>query len=225
LQHASDYYSRFRENELKASSLEAELARAQMQALKMQLHPHFLFNTLNAIVTLVHKDPDTAEQMIVRLSDFLRLTLKSSGKQMITLKEELEFVKAYLDIEHTRFNDRLAVNISLDESLQDAEVPNLLLQPLIENAIKHGITPNTSGGIISIAANKTDGLLKISIRDNGSKKNGNSETKLKEGVGLSNTRARLNKLFGSKASLNLKYNEPCGVEVTVSLPFRIAEQS
>jgi LytS/YehU family sensor histidine kinase len=152
---------------LKASQLEARLAQAQLQALKMQLQPHFLFNTLHAISALVHKDVEAADRMLARLSDLLRLALESAGVQEVPLKQELEFLERYLEIEQTRFQDRLTVRMEIAPEALDALVPNLIMQPLVENAIRHGIAPRATPGKIEITAMLADGQLHFHIRDDG----------------------------------------------------------
>src|SRR6266852_1200393 len=144
------YYRQFRDRELRTSQLETQLALAQLQMLRMQLHPHFLFNTLNAISTLVHKDPEVADQMIARLSDLLRLTLANTGVQEVRLAEELDFLQRYLDIERLRFADRLEVRMEIAPETLDARTPYLILQPLVENAIRHGIAPRAAPGRVEV---------------------------------------------------------------------------
>lgn len=216
MQHAMEYYRQFQEKELTASQLETRLSQAQMMALKMQLQPHFLFNTLNAIVTLVRKDPDLAEEMTVRLSDFLRITLDASGKQLILLKEELEFIKAYLSIEEVRFGGRLSYREDVPSALLDAEVPMLILQPLVENAIRHGFSRYEHARELKIIAAESDGMFTISVVDDAvpvGAVNG-----LSEGIGLSNTRSRLSALYGPHASLTITKNANNGMTVIVSIP-------
>jgi two-component system, LytTR family, sensor kinase len=165
--YAFDYYRKYREHELKASQLKTQLAQAQLQALKMQLHPHFLFNTLHAISSLMRKDVEAADSMISRLSDLLRLTLENTGVQEVTLRQELEFLERYLEIEQTRFRDRLQVRMEIEPETFDAQVPNLILQPLVENAIRHGIAPRSAPGMIEICAARDRETLHLLVRDNG----------------------------------------------------------
>jgi signal transduction histidine kinase len=219
--YAVEYYRRFRENELKATRLEAQLAHAQLQALKMQLHPHFLFNTLHSISALVYKNPGAADKMLARLGDFLRLTLDSAGAQEVSLQQELEFLRCYLEIERIRFQDRLTVDIDVEAEALDARLPNLILQPIVENAIKHGIAPRTSRGCIEISARRLDGQLLVNVIDNGCglPSNGNSGL-LSEGLGLSNTQTRLRQLYGNHYRLDLVNNPGGGLRVTLEIPFR-----
>lgn len=218
--HAYDYYQRFRENELKAAQLEGQLAQAQLSALKMQLHPHFLFNTLNAISSLMHTDVEAADRMIVRLSDLLRLTLESSGRQMVSLKEEVDFLKRYVDIEQIRFQDRLTVGLDIAADTLDAQVPTLILQPLVENAIKHGIAPRASAGRIDVTARRNEHMLLLRVEDDGVGMGHDGAGSPHEGLGLSNTRSRLEKLFGSSQRFELSKGAHGGVAVTLSFPFR-----
>jgi two-component system, LytTR family, sensor kinase len=221
--HAFEYYRRYREEELKASQLESRLTQAQLQALKMQLHPHFLFNTLHAISALIHKAPDAADEMVARLSDLLRLTLDNVGTQEVTLKQELEFLEHYLEIEQTRFQDRLSVEISIDPETLDAQVPNLILQPLVENAIRHGIAPRPDAGRIEISAKREDGMLHLRVSDDGPGLPNGGQAFLKEGVGLANTRARIECLYGGLHQFELKNIEDGGLVVSLVIPFRISE--
>lgn len=216
------YYSRYREGELRAAQLSAQLAQAQLQALRMQLHPHFLFNTLNAIATLVHKDPETADRMIARLSDLLRLTLENVGVQEVSLAKELEFLERYLDIERTRFADRLAIQMQIAPETLDARAPYLILQPLVENAIRHGIAPRSEPGQITIDAQRKDGRLVISVTDDGP--GIASSAAIKDGVGISSTRARLERLYGQAHRFALDNAPLGGLIVTLELPFQKMER-
>jgi two-component system, LytTR family, sensor kinase len=218
--YAFNYYRRYREGEIKTTRLEAQLAQAELQALKMQLNPHFLFNTLHSISALVHKDADAADKMIARLGDFLRLTLDSAGAQEVSLQQELEFLKCYLDIERIRFKDRLTVQMSIEPQALDARLPNLILQPIVENAIRHGIAPRTSHGHIEIEARRYDGILHVQVTDNGPglPSNGNTGSIFK-GVGLSNTKARLQQLYGEQHRLDLSNTSKGGLSVILEIPF------
>ncbi|MFP5261725.1 MAG: sensor histidine kinase [Blastocatellia bacterium] len=220
--HAFDYYGRYREGELRASQLRAQLAQAELQALKMQLHPHFLFNTLHSISALQLKDIGAANRMIARLGDFLRLTLDNSGAQEVSLQKELEFLKCYLEIERIRFQDRLSVNMEVEPQTLDARVPNLILQPIVENAIKHGISPRAAPGRIDIRVRRENGLLRLQVEDNGRGIGGNGRGAniIKEGVGLSNTRARLEQLYGAGYRFDLQNVSEGGLRVTLDIPLK-----
>ena len=221
-------YTRFREREVRASVLEAKLAQAQLEMLKMQLHPHFLFNTLHAISTLIHKDPDAADEMVAQLSDLLRMTLATIGIQEVTLQQELEFLDRYLDIQKTRFQDRLEVTLDIPAETLDVRVPNQVLQPIVENAIRHGIDARSGQGLIEIRARATDHMLELTVRDDGPGLR--SEVKLDvqpdnapregRGIGLANTRARLRELYGPASTLHLGNHPEGGAIVTLSLPIR-----
>jgi len=223
--HALVYYQRFQASQVEEASLRAQLAQAQLRALKMQLHPHFLFNTLHSISSLVLEDPPKANSMIARLGDFLRLTLDHSDQQLVTLKEETEFVRCYLEIEQVRFGDRLTVDFNIDPATLAAEVPHLILQPVVENAIQHAIAPRATPGRIEIAANRHDHSLQLEVKDTGpgvTAPNHNSE---RQGVGLSNVRARLERLYGSNFSLVMSNGPSQGFTVTLQIPFRPDEAS
>lgn len=213
------YYRRYRERELKAYQLEARLAQAQLQVLKMQLHPHFLFNTLHAISTLMHRDVEAADRMIARLSDLLRISLETVGVQEVPLKQELELLGKYLEIEQTRFQDRLGVEMSIELETLDARLPNLILQPLVENAIRHGIVPRAAPGRIEIHAWRDNGTLQLEVRDNGRGLPADESETLKEGLGLSNTRARLKQLYGAEHRLHLCNDPAGGLVVHLAIPF------
>jgi LytS/YehU family sensor histidine kinase len=194
------------------------LAQAELQNLKMQLHPHFLFNTLHAISVLMQEDVTAANRMLVRLSELLRLTLENAGTQETALRQELEFLRLYLEIEQTRFQDRLAVKIEVDPAALDARVPSLILQPLVENALRHGIARNPGAGVIEIRAHRESELLRLEVRDNGP----GLRAEVEEGVGLSNTRARLAQLYGGAARFEINNAADGGALATALLPFRLA---
>ena len=217
--HAFNYYYRYRKGELKTAQLETELVRAQLQALKAQLHPHFLFNTLHAISTIMHEDVEMADRMVVYLGDFLRTTLADVGGQEVSLRRELEMLSSYLQIERVRFQNRLEVQMDIGPDVMDACVPNLLLQPLVENAIKHGIAPFSLDGRIDIRAKREDGRLRIQVCDDGPGIASGTDV-LAEGVGLANTRARLKHLYGSAHRFELKNVSGSGFVVDLEIPFR-----
>ena len=212
--HALDYYRRYRERELRASELERNLTAAKLKTLQMQLNPHFLFNTLHAISALMHKDLRAADRMISRLSDLLRRALDNSDTQEVPLHEEIDFLRRYLEIEQARFGERLEVRIDVASEASNLLVPNLLLQPLVENAIKHGIEPNARKGIVQISAMMEKGRLRMEVRDNGKGlANGYDER-----IGLANTRSRLHQLYGDDHAFTLEPADPEGVAARVVIP-------
>jgi len=214
------YYRRFREGELRSSQLETQLTQAQLQALKMQLHPHFLFNTLHSISALIRRDPDAADRMIARLGDFLRLTLENSGAQEVSLQKELEFLKCYLEIERVRFRDRLTTRLDIEPRALDAAVPNLILQPIVENAIRHGVAPRSAPGHVEISAKRGERALRIQVRDNGPGLSAITapDEGFREGLGLTNTRARLARLYGAAHRFELEDAPGGGLLVTLEIP-------
>jgi two-component system, LytTR family, sensor kinase len=220
LNQVSRYYRRFREGELRSSRLQTQLTRAQLEALKMQLHPHFLFNTLHSISALVHRNPDAADRMIARLGDFLRLTLENSGAQEVSLQKELEFLTCYLEIERVRFQDRLTTSLDVEPSALDTPVPNLILQPIVENALRHGVAQTRGPGRVEISAKRENGSLRIRVWDNGPglKAITRPDDGLKVGLGLSNTRARLEQLYGASHRFELENAPGGGLLVTLEIP-------
>jgi two-component system LytT family sensor kinase len=229
--HALLYYQSFRASELAQSSLKAQLAQAQLRALKMQLHPHFLFNTLHSISSLVLEDPPKANSMIARLGDFLRLTVENSEQQLVTLKEETEFLRCYLDIEQVRFGDRLTVAFQLEPQTLSAQVPHLILQPVVENAIQHAIAPRAAGGHINIEAKRLKSLLQVAITDNGPGIRSTANSPAKKCVGLTNVRTRLQQIYGTDFRFDLMNANDGGLTVIIEIPFEreanagIAQQS
>jgi two-component system LytT family sensor kinase len=225
--HAFDYARRYREREsaaaqlaLKESRLEASLARANLQTLRMQLNPHFLFNTLNAISTLALKgERQNVVRMLSLLSDLLRVTLEQQ-QQVVPLREELDLLERYLQIEQVRFRDRLTVERDIAPNVLDAEVPSLLLQPLVENAIRHGISRSAGPGHVRVEAHADDGKLELRVLDTGPGFAGQPATS-RTGVGLVNTRARLEQLYGPDHELELSNRVGGGAAVTVRLPLRL----
>jgi signal transduction histidine kinase len=217
------WYEAWRMQSLIAAQLTADLTAAQLRALKAQLNPHFLFNALNSVVTLIAKEPASAERMVVRLSDLLRGTLALSSEQEVSLKRELELAAQYLEIEQIRFRDRLVVTWKIDEHARDAAVPALALQPLVENAIVHGTSRITGCGTIVVAATVDGSALRISVRDNGYGPSA-AGAKPGTGIGLANLRERLSRLYGESASLTLADAEGGGALAVLTLPFRAASQ-
>jgi len=208
---AVDYYTN-------AARLRAQLSEASLRALKMQLNPHFLFNTLNSISSLMYSDVESADAMLARLSEFLRMTLDRDLADEIPLEQEIEFVRRYLEIEKIRFDERLQVRIDVARDVEQASVPSLALQPLVENAIHHGIAPRPEGGAIEIRAHRLNGNLHLSVADDGL----GSETLPRERIGLANTRARLEQLYGSEQTLSISNMQRGGFRVDMVIPYHEA---
>ncbi len=213
------YYARWREREAQSSKLETQLAQAQLEILRSQFEPHFLFNTLNSIATLIRRDPVSAERMTVQLGRLLRASLERVGTQEISLQQELEFLQDYLKIQQTRFGDRLEVKVSVDPALLMFPLPSMILQPLVENAIRHGIAESAALGRIEIRAERDAVSLRIIISDNGPGMK-NETRQQGNGFGLRSTRARLRQLYGEHHEFRMKYNpgEGCTVMLAVPLP-------
>lgn len=214
---AYDYFNAYRERELTASQLETRLAEARLHSLHAQLHPHFLFNTLNAITAFMEKDPKTARLMTAHLGDLLRFSLEHENKQEITLAEELSLLEHYLEIQRIRFADRLAIQIDIAPATLNALVPSLLLQPLVENAIRHGIAPRASSGYVKVQSERENGMLRLQVRDNGL----GLPDGWKQGVGLTNTRERLARLYHHEHRFEINNAANEGVVVEIALPFRL----
>lgn len=206
-----DYYRR-------TARLETQLAQAQLEALKMQLQPHFLFNTLTAIAELMHVDVEKADAMLTRLSELLRMTLQNVGAQEVPLQQELGFLERYLDIERIRFGDRLNVEIQVPNDLMQARVPALLLQPIVENAVRHGFAQRVGKGTIRVAASRSNGRVQLMVEDDGPGMQGNVQTRTDAGVGLTNTKARLEQLYGGLHSFELRNREQGGLAVVIVIP-------
>jgi two-component system, LytTR family, sensor kinase len=213
------YYSESQARKLKEAQLETRLAEARLRTLEAELQPHFLFNTLHAISTLVHVNPDSADRMISRLSDLLRLTFDRSGAPKVALQEELEFLQKYLEIEQIRFQDRLTVRYDIDPETLDAEVPRLILQPLVENAIKHGVSPRSGLGTVEITSKVTGEDLWLEVRDHGAGPADRSRMPSRVGVGLANTRDRLECLYGEAHTLEVADGDN-GFAVRIRLPLQ-----
>jgi two-component system, LytTR family, sensor kinase len=216
--HAMAYYHESQERKLKSAQLETRLVEARLKTLEAELHPHFLFNTLHAISTLVHRDPESADRMISRLSDLLRITLDRSGEPKVTLNEEVDFLQKYLDIEQMRFQDRLTVSVNIDPEALDGEVPRMILQPIVENALKHGIAGRNGGDTVHITAGRDGERLWMRVRDNGAGLQVRTLKALRTGVGLSNTRARLDCLYGRHYRLEFSDTHG-GLSVLIEIPF------
>jgi LytS/YehU family sensor histidine kinase len=215
-----EYQARYREAALRQSQLEGKLVEAHLDALKMQLRPHFLFNTLNSISTLTRKgDSAGAIKMIDGLGELLRRSLSSARVELVPLELELDFIRRYLDIATTRFSDRLRTEIDLPAALRRARVPNLLLQPLVENALEHGLAPRIAGGSVEVAARASDdgARLRIEIRDDGVGLSGTQ----RRGVGLTHVRERLAQLYPGNHRFTLEPRSPAGVIAVVELPLEL----
>ena len=223
ISYAVDYYRKYREREFLASRLEAQLAQAQLDSLRMQLHPHFLFNTLNSIVGLVRDNKNSAAvNMLVGLSDLLRHTLEHSARHEVELREELNFIKLYLKIQETRFSDRLHIEFDIDPATTKALVPNLILQPLTENALRHGIGRSADSGLVGISSAVTDGHLRLTVYDNGAGLPDDWQMKGSTGIGLANTAARLQQLYDDNHQFDIRNRDGGGVEVVILMPLRTA---
>ncbi|HEX2101727.1 MAG TPA: histidine kinase [Candidatus Synoicihabitans sp.] len=214
--HAIDYYRKYHERTVQTLELEKHLAEARLQALLRQLKPHFLFNTLNGIASLMHSDVDAAERMLIRLSELLRLAMNHSGRPLAPLRDELAFIDRYLEIERIRFRDRLSVRMAIDPEALEAEVPSLVLQPLVENAIRHGIEPQARAGLIELSARREGDHVRLIVRDNGAGVPAGGFTR--EGIGLSNTRSRLRELYGAAHHFELANDPAGGLRVELTLP-------
>jgi len=212
-----DSRRRLRDERLRNARLETQLAQSQLQALRMQLQPHFLFNTLNAISALALAEPLRARLMIARLSDFLRMTLEQRHTQQVPLAREMEFLRCYLDIQQVRFQDRLTTRLDLAEDTLQAAVPSMILQPLVENALRHGLLATARPGCLHVASRRDGDLLHLRVEDDGL---GLPADGPSEGVGLGNTRARLQVLFGAAASLELSGRAEGGTRVELRFPFQ-----
>jgi len=219
--HALSYYRKSRQGELRAAQLEAQLAKARLQSLKSQLQPHFLFNTMHSISALMLTNVQAADQMICRLGDLLRISLDSVGTQITTLRHELEFVTCYLDIEKVRFEDRLQIHYAIAPEMLDAQVPHLLLQPLVDNAVKHGISKIPGGGGIFISAKEGANRLLLTVENDGIM---DSPKPIGTGVGLKVTRERLQSLYGEFQSLDFRTSDN-RVRISISIPLRLQPTS
>jgi signal transduction histidine kinase len=218
LSHALWYHNEAQDRALRASQLETHLVEAQLQSLQRQLQPHFLFNTLNTISALMHRDINAADDMIAKLSDLLRISLYNGGVQEVTLKQELDFLSKYLEIEQTRFRDRLTVVFDVQPDTLDALVPNLVLQPLVENSIKHGVGPRPTPGQIEIRTKRVGSMLELEVKDNGVGLSAARLTDFNRGIGLGNTRSRLQHLYGSSHRFEFRQPPSGGLAVLIAIP-------
>ena len=220
------YYERYQNEMLKASKLDAQLSNARLQALKMQLHPHFLFNTLHSITALILKNENRdAVKMVNRLSEFLRLTLDNIETQVLTLEGEIEFTRRYLEIERIRFHDRLAVEWDIDPQALEARVPNLILQPLVENAMRHAVDSISGTSRIQIVARLQNDQVLMEVRDDGKDLKKISGQNGAAGLGLKNTRARLSELYGEDYSFSLSRRENEWTVAQIVIPFLPAKEA
>lgn len=217
---AADYYRKYRENELQSSELRAQLSQAQLEALRLQLQPHFLFNTLNSIVGLIRNDENKdAIRMTSGLSKLLRHVLEHAGRQEVTLGEEIEFLSRYLEIQQMRFSDRLTVDMKIDPDTLEASVPSLILQPIVENALRHGVAAREAPGRVSLSASRHNGLLEINVYNDGPTLPKGWRVEDCSGIGLANTRARIAQLYGRAGQLKVHNRDQSGVEATLTVPF------
>jgi LytS/YehU family sensor histidine kinase len=222
LVHARDYARDAQEHRLRAAELETGVAQARLQALTLQLRPHFLFNTLNAIAELIHEDPDAAERMVGRLADLLRRTLEADGSAEVPLATELDLVDRYLDIQSVRFQDRLRVRWDVAHDARAAHVPAMILLPLVENAVRHGLSARLGPGEVGIRARREADMLRLEVWDDGPGLDAAARRGTRRGIGLANTQARLTQLYGAAHRFELMDGAATGLVVRMSLPFRTA---
>jgi two-component system LytT family sensor kinase len=213
---ARDYFLRYQARLAETMALQAQLAQARLDVLRTQLNPHFLFNTLNAVSALVERDPRGARRMIARLSDLLRYTLEESTEQEVPLHRELDLLGEYIELMQIRFQDRLTVRIEVPDEVRNALVPNLILQPLVENAMKHGIGRITGAGTIVLTARREGEALVVTVADNGPGPGGGEA-----GVGLTNTNARLRQMYGAGSNVVLAPVALRGTEARLVLPYHV----
>lgn len=208
--------ARLMDEESRSARLAAQLTQSQLSVLRAQLHPHFFFNTLNAIAELVHRDPDAAGRIVARLGAFLRYSLEMSEREAVPLREEIAALQAYLDIVRLRFGDRVTVETQIEPAALGAPVPPLLVQPLVENALKHGLEPREGPGRLEITARVRERMLHLEVRDDGVGLA--AERRPGAGIGLRNTRDRLEQMYGAAATLTVQPRPTGGVAATVVLP-------
>lgn len=220
--YSLEIYHKYKNEEIKAAQLEARLVETELKALRQQLHPHFLFNTLNTVAVLVREEKnDQAVTLLSRLSALLRISLDQNRAPEVTLQQEMDFLERYLEIQQARFSDRLKVTIDIPTELRDARIPNLLLQPLVENAILHGVAPKAGPGHVHVSGRREGDRLRLEVSDDGPGIARDGLGRVREGIGLSNTRERLNKLYGARGDLTLSSELGAGVTVRIAMPLRI----
>ncbi|HEX2191082.1 MAG TPA: histidine kinase [Longimicrobiaceae bacterium] len=217
--YALDY---FHEREARGAQLEAQLARARLEVLRTQIHPHFLFNVLNTIAEVVHHDVDLADRLMAELGELLRLAYDHPSGDLVPLDTEMRFVRAYARLQQVRYEDRLSVEVHVDEEARGAQVPNFILQPLVENAIRHGIVPSRGRGEVEVRAERAGDRLRVRVVDNGAGLKPRAPG-ARTGLGLENVAARLGQLYGGDHRFELRDGDRGGVEVCLEIPFRIAE--
>ncbi|MEX2401484.1 MAG: histidine kinase [Rhodothermales bacterium] len=215
---AREYFFKYRERREEAGWLRAQLAEARLRALRMQINPHFLFNTLHSISTHLERDPRAVRRMIARLSELLRYSLEMNDVREVPLDQELHFIEGYLEIQTIRFPDSLQVSYEIAPETREALIPNLILQPLVENAIEHGVSTRSEGGLIEVRARRVGPRLVLQVADNGP---GCADDDMDEyeGLGLRNTRERLEGIYGDDYAFVLRSNDPSGCIAEISLPF------
>ena len=218
--YVASYYLTLKEREGLTARLEAQLVKSNLKALKSQLQPHFLFNTMHSISSLMFTDVRAADKMMARLSELLRMSLEDGTEQVTTLNKELDFVSGYLEIEKVRFGERLSVVLDVPGDTLDAQVPHLLLQPFVENAVQHGISRLSSDGKIRISSRREGERLCLTVRDNGPGFNAMQGTPRESGLGIGTSRERLQTLYGDNQSLEFTTPPDGGAEVTIRIPFR-----
>ena len=221
LYHTIRSVQRLQIREQQAMELKALAQEQALAALKAQVNPHFLFNTLNSISAMVTQDPHESREMIARLAEMLRYALDSAKRDLVPLGQEVDFARAYLDLEAHRFSDRLRVHYQIDPAALDVQVPPVVLQPLLENAVKHGIGPSENGGAISLRIAAEDGRLAVSVEDTGVGLNGQAPDDGRGGIGLTNTEARLCHVFGPGAALHTETLTPHGFKVWFEVPYEL----
>lgn len=220
---AIDYQRKFRDQQIELAQVAGQLYGSQLNALRLQLQPHFLFNTLNTISSLMEFDTKGAQKIVSKLGNLLRGVLDKDKRNFIPLREELAFIKSYLDIEQVRFNDRLELRYDIDEQALDALVPSLILQPLVENAIKHGFAHKTGKGLIEVAAIRQGDQVNLQIRDDGEGSNYATGQLLSIGIGLKNVQDRLNLLYPQMSRLEIVTSPGKGFEVNITIPYKRQE--